>query len=167
MSNHQLRAKLDCEVNKKCFPGATTDDLSKYHMLPTLVKNTPDTAIIHIGVNDILAKGTPDGGLTSNMITEVTNGILECGKVCKSYGVNNICISSVLPFKGRRAQLTVNAINANLAKSCKEMSFDFILNDNIVFDNSTRENSLFWSDGLHLNDRGREALLDNFSNYIH
>ena len=168
MSKQQLRAKLNCNVNKKSFPGATTDDLYEHHMLPTLIKNTPDTAIIHIGVNDILTKGTTDGGLTSNLVTEIANDIMKCGKVCQSYGVNNICISSVLPFKGRRAQLTVNHINEHLAKLCREMSFDFLLNDNIKYDNNTRDkSSLFYSDGLHLNDNGRDVLIENFSNYVH
>jgi len=136
-------------------------------MLPTLKKNTPDTAIIHIGVNDILQKGTSDGGLSANVITEVSQSIIKCGELCRSCGVNNICISSVLPFKGRRAKLTVNQINSNLAKLCEEMCFDFLLNDNIVFDNSKSDNLLFHTDGLHLNDLGREVLIDNFSNYMH
>ena len=167
MGTQQLRQKLKCYINKKYFPGATTDELYEHYMLPTLKKNTPDTAIIHIGVNDILAKGTPDGGLTSNVIREVSDNIIKCGEVCRSYGVNNICISSVLPFKGRRAQLTVNQINSNLAKLCQEMCFDFLLNDNILYENNKNDNVLFYSDGLHLNDLGREVLIDNFSNYMH
>jgi lysophospholipase L1-like esterase len=167
MGKKQLSTKLNCKVNKKTFPGATTDDLFEHHMLPTLKKNTPDNVIIHIGVNDILAKGTPDGGLTSSMASEVAKDIIKCGEVCRAQGVNKICISSILPFKGRRAQLTVNQINNNLARLCKEMCFDFILNDNIIYDNSRGENILFYSDGLHLNDRDRDVLIDNFSNYIH
>lgn len=167
MGKQQLRAKLNCDINKKTFPGATTDDLHDHYMLPTLKKNAPDLAIIHIGVNDILAKGTPDGGLTSNAIEEVSKNIIKCGEVCRTYGVNNICISSVLPFKGRRAQLTVNQINNNLAKLCKERDFDFLLNDNILYDNGKKNNILFYSDGLHLNDHGRDVLIDNFSNYMH
>ena len=167
MGKQQLRQKLNCNVNKKSFPGATTDELYDHYMLPTLKKNTPDTAIIHIGVNDILEKGTPDGGMTSNAIEEVSQDIIRCGEVCRSYGVNNICISSVLPFKGRRSQLTVNQINSNLAKLCEERCFDFLLNDNIFYDKSKSDNVLFYSDGLHLNDLGRDVLIDNFSNYVH
>ena len=166
MSKHQLCTTLKCNVNKKAFPGATTDDLSEHYMMPTLKKNPPDTAIIHIGVNDILEKGTVDGGLTSNAIEQVARDIVKCGEVCRSRGVNTICISSVLPFKGRRAQSTVNNINFNLAKLCREKSFDFILNDNIIYENCKTEHLLFYSDGVHLNDLGRDILMGNFNNYI-
>ena len=131
--------------------------------MPTLKRDTPDTAIIHIGVNDILAKGTTDGGLTANAIQEIAKDVIRCGEVCQSAGVNNICISSILPFKGRRAELTINNINHQLAKLCLEKSFDFILNDNIIFDN---DNILFYGDGLHLNEAGRNILMENFSSYL-
>ena len=116
MSKYELRKKLKCNITKKAFPGATTDDMYEHYMWPTLKKNTPDTAIIHIGVNDILAKGTPDGGLTSISIEQIAKDVIRCGEACESVGVNTICFSSVLPFKGRRAQSTTNHINDQLAK---------------------------------------------------
>ena len=163
MSKHELRNKLKCNITKKAFPGATTDDMYEHYMWPTLKKNTPDTAIIHIGANDILAKGTTDGGLTSTSIEQIAQDVIRCGEVCESVGVNTICISSVLPFKGRRAQSTINNINHQLAKLCRDKSYDFILNDNIKYD---KDNTLYYGDGLHLNDVGRDILMDNFRDYL-
>ena len=164
MSKHDLKKKLNCNIAKKSFPGATTDDMFKYYMWPTLEKNTPDTAIIHIGVNDILGKGTPDGGLTENSIEQIAQDIMRCGEVCERAGVNTICISSVLSFKGRRAQLSVDHINAQLAKLCRDKSYDFILNDNIRYD---YENTLYYGDGLHLSELGRDTLIENFRAYLY
>ena len=163
MSKNELRQKLKCNITKKAFPGATTDNMYEHYMLPTLKKNTPDTAIIHIGVNDILAKGTPDGGLTSNAIEQIAQDVIKCGGVCKSAGVNNICISSILSFRGRKAQSTINHINSKLAKLCRDNQYDFILNDNIVYD---ADNTSYYGDGLHLNDIGRHILMDNFRVYV-
>ena len=132
-------------------------------MCPTLNKNTPDTVIIHIGVNDILTKGTPDGGLTANQVSKIARDIIKCGEVCELAGVNNICISSVLSFKGRRAQMSIDHINFQLAKLCSNKHYDFILNDNIEYD---RDSKLYYGDGLHLSDLGRLSLIDNFRDYL-
>ena len=163
MNKNELRKKLQCNINKKAFPGATTEDMYEHYMMPTLKRNTPDTAIIHIGVNDILSKGTPDGGMTANSIEQIAKDVIRCGEVCQSAGVNNICISSILSFRGRRAQSTINHINHQLAKLCSDNSYDFILNDNITYDSN---NTLYYGDGLHLNDDGRDILMDNFRIYL-
>ena len=161
MSKNDLKRKLECAVNKKSFPGATTTDLYEHYMQPTLKRNTPDTAIIHIGANDILTKGTSDGGLTAASIEKIAGDIIKCGDTCRQAGVNQVCISSILPFKGRRAISTINHINSQLAALCIDRSYDFLLNDNITMDSN-----LFYTDGLHLNDAGRDILIDNFRGYI-
>ena len=83
-------------------------------------------------------------------------------RVC---GVNTICISSVLPFKGRRAQQTFEHINHQLARLCEERRYDFLLNDNIQYE-PNKPSTLHFMDGLHLNDRGRYRLMDNFKVYM-
>ena len=90
MSKYELTKKLNCNITKKSFPGATTDDMYAHYMWPTLNKNTPDTAISHIGANDILAKGKPDGGLTSTSIERIAKDVIRCGEACESAGVNTI-----------------------------------------------------------------------------
>ena len=152
-------------VIKKAFPGATSNDLSSHYMIPTLENNTPDTAIIHVGINDLLAQSV-DGGLSSNSIDEIANNIIKCGQVCKSFGVNDICISSVLPKRGYKAQLSVKHINDRLLSLCERNSFDFLLNDNIIFDATKEANTLFYNDGLHLNSAGRKVLIENFKCYL-
>ena len=50
---------------------------------------------------------------------------------------------------------------------CQEVGFDFIKNDNITYEFPTKdEPGLFYKDGLHLNDEGRDILLCNFINYL-
>lgn len=134
-------------------------------MWPTLNKNTPDVAIIHVGVNDILARGTADGGATTSVIEETARSIIKCGEACTSAGVNTVCISGVLPFKGRRAQQTTSHLNHQLAKLCIENSYDFILHDNIRYDKDDPE-ALYYTDGLHLSDKGQNVLMENFKHYL-
>jgi lysophospholipase L1-like esterase len=164
MSKYELKKKLG-NISKKAFPGATTDDLHKHYMWPTLNKNTPDVAIIHVGVNNILARGTSDGGATANVIEDIAKDIIKCGEACTSAGVNTVCISGVLPFKGRRAHATTNHINHQVAKLCMEHQYDFILHDNIRHDKNDPE-ALYYSDGLHLSDKGQDILIDNFKHYL-
>jgi len=165
MNKYELKRKLGCSLTKKAFPGATSDDLHNYYMWPTLNKNTPDVAIIHVGVNNILARGTNDGGATANVIEDIAKDIIKCGEACTSAGVNTVCISGVLPFKGRRAHATTNHINHQVAKLCMEHQYDFILHDNIRHDKNDPE-ALYYSDGLHLSDKGQDILIDNFKHYL-
>ena len=167
MSIHDLNKKLgrNHTIIKKAFPGTTSKDLSSHYRIPTLESNTPNIAIIHVGINDVMNKSTSNG-LSSSIIQDIANSIIQCGKVCASFGVNNICISSILPKRGHRAQLSIRHINNVLAKLCAELAFDFLQNGNILYDEMIKENCLFYTDGIHLNDAGRQLLMDNFNTYL-
>ena len=61
----------------KFFSGANTKQLN-YYIVPTLVDETPQTVIIHIGSNDL------------------AQGIIYIGLKCKSYGISRIAICLIL-----------------------------------------------------------------------
>ena len=132
-------------------------------MLPTLKRNTPDLAIIHIGVNDILNASDADS-LTTENIEEISRNIIKCGEVCKRYGVNKVCFSSIIHTKQLRGEKAINLINNQVARLCARNSFDFIINSNIPYNEA--ENSVYYSDGLHLNDHGRDILMGNYKLYL-
>ena len=63
-------------------------------------------------------------------MTDVAKRIIDIGVMCKSFGVNDISISSVLPRKGILNKI-IDGIN-NLLKNMYEFnSFKFIFHKNI------------------------------------
>ena len=167
-SEWELNKKAtNCRIKKKAFPGATASDLAEHHMHPYLKKNVPDVAVIHVGANDIFQLGGKEGRLTDEQIKEVCGNVLTCGMICKEYGTNKVSISSVLPGKSKDFTLSSIFINNALEKLCEEVGFDFIRNVNIIYEKPTEENEgLFYRDGLHLNDDGRQILMQNFIDYL-
>ena len=168
-NERDLNNKLhNSRVKKKAFPGATSVDLAQHYIHPHLNKNnTPDTVIIHAGANDIFFLGGQEGELTREHIEEVCQNILTCGMACKQYGINKIALSSVLPGRKMPFNLSAMHINNILEQCCEKAGFDFIRNTNIVYNKPTREDKgLFFYDGLHLNDDGRDLLMQNFIDYL-
>ena len=160
-------AELNCQINKKPFVGATSEDIHSYHMIPTLKSNTPDEVIIHAGINDTRQLADSDGGMSSEVINLIAKNVIECGKVAQSYGVNSVCISALLPTRGKKYQQTIEHINYQIGNLCKREGFNFISNDNIKFiDPTPLDEGLHYKDGLHLNVHGRQILMDNFIFYL-
>jgi hypothetical protein len=172
MSKWELNKKstdagINCQINKKPFVGATSEDLYTHHMLPTLKNNTPEEVLIHVGINDVKQLADKDGGMTSEVIDIISSNIIKCGQVAKSYGVNYICISAVLPVRGKKYQQTISHINYRVENLCKMEGFNFITNTNIIFAEATPvDEGLYYKDGLHLNVAGRQVLMDNFISYL-
>ena len=71
----------------KCFSGSNMKQLN-YYASPTLVNEQPNTVIVHIGPTDI-----------NKFNYSKVDGIINVGEKCKSCGVNNIAISSILVRK--------------------------------------------------------------------
>ena len=128
---HSEKATWKCD-QQKAFPGATAVDMYRHYMIPTLENNTPDNAIIHCGINDLLSM---EDQLTDETAANVAERIIRCGLVCKEYGVSQIAISSVLHKSGTHLQAITNQINNKLHTWCREHSFNFINNINIPFTN--------------------------------
>ena len=78
------------QVYVKSFSGANTNQLD-YCVFPMLVDEKPDNVVIHIGSNDI----TKFNNNNVN-VEELAHRIINIGLKCRSYGVSNIAVSSVL-----------------------------------------------------------------------
>ena len=88
------KRKLKCSVRKmvslKCFSGARTKQID-YYIVPTLLDETPETIVIRIGSNDIA-----ESKIKQINLDDLAQKIIDIGLKCRSYGVRNIAISSIL-----------------------------------------------------------------------
>ena len=136
-------------ANCKChfFGGATSKHF--YHYIqPTLnEKNVKtDIAVLHMGTNDILnAEGDKD------LIAE---SVIDIAKECVQLGVKDVFVSSVT-VNTRRSSAFISAVNNILQDKCATHQFHFI-------DNSNIKKEHLWKDGLHLNQSGKNLLMNNF-----
>ena len=91
-------------------------------------------------------------------LNDLGQKIIDIGLKCKSYGVRNIAISSILVRKSIRLNL-ISKVNNILKVLCATNGFNFICNDKIG-------KEIVWKDGLHLTDDGTAMLADNFTKYL-
>ena len=77
----------------KWFSGSNTNQLN-YYENPTLVHEQPNTVIAHVNSNHISKFND-----SKVDVEDLAQRIIEIGKKQKSYGVNNIAISSILVRK--------------------------------------------------------------------
>ena len=132
----------------KCFIGSNTKQLN-YYANPTLVDEQPNTAIVHIGSNDI-----DKFNYSKVDVEDLAQRIIDIGKKCKSYGVNNIAISSISVRKNDEVNEVIKKVNNLLRTLCLEQSFTFVGNCAIA-----RE--MLWRDDLHLTNEGTNMLSKN------
>ena len=81
------------------------------------------------------------------------------GKKCKSYGVNNIAISSILVRKNHEVNEVIKKVNNLLRPLCLEQGFTFICN-------STIAKTMLWHDGLHVTNEITNMLSNTFLQYF-
>ena len=133
------------KTHLKAFPGTTTKQLHHY-IIPTLDDEHPNTVLLHVGINDLLQGG--------NEIGKISKNISEIGAMCKDKGVKNVFISGLIPSR-KVEEHYISNLNNQLKEICKANCYIFIDNSNIT------ERHL-WRDGIHLNDRGKDLLANNF-----
>ena len=117
-------------------------------MDPTLAEGNYDTAIVHVGINDII---------NDDSSTKVENLVLNLEKIAiklKKYGIKNVCLSGLV-FTTRVYLPLLNQVNKCVLDICKAHNISFINNDNII------RNDIY-SDGLHLLRSGKFFLSNNF-----
>lgn len=131
------------------FPGADSRRLN-YHSVPTLRNESPDIAVIHVGINDLLNRICT--------VDEIVNEIKSMAENCKNFDVKKVFISSVI-FSTKVRKAAIDDLNEKLKHLCDINGFGYISNENI------KENSL-WTDGLHLNNFGKNILFENFLYYL-
>ena len=139
----------------KPFPGANAKELTHY-VLPTLMEQSPDIVIIHVGSNNI-SRTRRNAKVQRNI--DIVKEIINTGLTCKENGVKKVFISSLLCRSDKEEMDKVNEINDLLKQRCVIENFGFISNETI------RENHL-WKDGIHLIDQGTTILANNFINVL-
>ena len=111
--------------------------------IPTLIKDSPDTGIIHTGTSDLRNKEN----------AEIIKNITDIAEICE-HGVN--IFVSAITFREQFNE-KVSTINHFLQHSTH--NFTLIENDNI-----TREH--IWKDKFHLNTHGTINIGNNFINTL-
>ena len=119
-----------------------------HHIEPTLETGFHDSAILHVGVNDLLNNKSPSStdDLVSNLVKIVNK--------CKSFGVMNLFVSGIA-FNKRLPYTVIKKVNEKIVDMCKKNGIVFIDNGNI-------SNMDLYQDGLHLLERGKCLLAKNF-----
>ena len=113
---------------------------------PKILK--PINVVIHIGPNDITK-------FNYNNVNaeELAHRIINIGLKCKSYGVSNVAVSSIL----KRNSFNINRV---IYQVDNIVSYSFYRCNDLVNEN------YLWEDGLHLTNEGSPLLLNNFNNFI-
>ena len=125
-----------------------------HHVLPILKEDKPDSVLIHIGTNDV-----NNHKLYVVSPKKLASNIIEIGRTCKSFNVNEVFVSSVLCQNETILSNQINRTNELLNKLCKENGFIYISNSNITPSHLSKY-------GIHLNDIGTFKLGDNFVKHI-
>ena len=132
------------------FPGASTKQL-QYYVMPTLTDDSPNRIVLHAGCNDV--------GDRNSTPEDIAKKIQELAMLCRSYGVNEVFISSIICRNNKALNEKVGRINFLLQLICQEHNFVYIDNSNITVDD-------LWKDGIHLVDSGKQKLSNNLLYFL-
>ena len=132
------------------FPGASSRQLLHY-MDIHLEGIQADTVVIHVGVNDLLNYSNQSRVdlLMKNIICMV-----EKVEKCRNYGVNNIFLSGIV-FTMRVSLDILIQVHNKISNFCNTNGLYYVDNRNIRAD-------CLYKDGLHLIDKGKIVLANNF-----
>ena len=133
-------------IHLKAFPGARAKHLNHY-LVPSLEEHEYDCAIIHVGINDILRHKN------ENELKNLPEDILKIANSCRNHNINKVFVSSILP--SLRTSIDIEKINNELKNLCFRNGFEFIYHQQIT-------TSHLWEDGVHLTNRGKSILANNF-----
>ena len=114
----------------------------------------PESIILHIASSNI-TKTNYDNVNAEDLGQRIVN----IAKKCRSFGVNNIAISSILMRKNMSINKIIKKVYEEISSMCAANGFHFICNDMI-------DVSMVWKDGLHLTNNGSKALANNFLKYL-
>ena len=138
-------------VVRQAISGATASHICHYSEI--LLKENPDSIIIHAGTNDV------HGRNASNLSAEaIACELIRTGVKARNAGVQNIMISSILPIDDIEANEKALEINSHLKDHCKSYNFVYVNNSNLT------TGDLY--DAVHLTHEGKEVLVNNFAFYM-
>ena len=135
------------------FPGSKSKQMLHY-ITPTLVDDTPEHVILHVGTNDL-----PTRKENPTKVEEIAQTIVDIGKKCILYGVKTVFISEVITRSTNYMEKRRFYLNRLLKEHCEENKFIFIENKCINECHLLR-------DGVHLNEEGNIILANNFLNAL-
>jgi len=128
-----------------------------YYVMPSLIEQTPDIAVIHIGCNNIYK----DKRNKDQVIDKVrlANEIINVGKICRENNVKDIIISAIFVKRNLELSKIIREVNDLLKDLCVLNGFHFLSNMNISRD-------FLDSGGVHLSDEGTIVFAGNIVDYI-
>ena len=124
------------------FLGASSRQLLHY-----MERVQVDTVVVHIGVNDLLNYGN------QSRIDSLMNNIV-CMAECRNYGVKNILLAGIVFTMRVNFDILVQVHNM-ISNFCSTNGLYYIDNRNIRAD-------CLYKDDLHLLDKGKIVLANNF-----
>ena len=137
INKRKLKYNVGNMVSFNCFSGANTKQLD-YYVVATLVDETPQTVVMHIGSNNIT-----ESTIRQINLDDLAQKIIDIGLKCRSYRVRYIAISSILVRSNIRLNQVISKANDILKMLCATNGFNFMCNDEIG-------TKMVWKDGLHL-----------------
>ena len=135
----------------KSFPGATSKELLHY-VDPSLKDGIYNTAIIHVGVNDLL------NNKSTNKVDELVKNLESTAIKCISNGIAKVVVSGIV-MNNKMSDSFIGDVNKNIAMMCKKNSL-------VYMDNANIPKSCLFTDGLHLVEKGKCILANNFINIL-
>ena len=133
------------------FPGITSKQLLQY-LDVNLKMYTPDTVLIHAGINDVLNNNSQSN--TKNLLSNIKYMADKCHK----FGEKNILISGFV-FTTRISLEVLEKIHEKLHAFCSSYGLTYIDNRNI-------RGVHLCQDNLHLLQSGKKILFNNFISYL-
>ena len=113
---------------------------------------TPDTVLIHAGINDVLNNKSQSN--TENLLSNIKYMVDKCRK----FGVKNILISGLV-FTTRVSLEVLEKIHEKLHAFCSSYGLTYIDNRNI-------RGVHLYQDNPHLLQSGKKILFNNFISYL-
>ena len=131
----------------KSFPGCNSKEMLHY-IEPTLETGFYDSAILHVGVNDLLNNRSPSS------TDDLVSSFVKIVDKCKSFGVMDLSVS-VIAFNKSLQYTVIKKVNEKIVDMCKKNGLVFIDNGNI-------SNMDLYQDGVHILERGQCLLANKF-----
>ena len=100
------------------FPGATSKELLHY-VDPTLRDGIYNTAIIHVGVNDLL------NNKNTNKVDELVTILKSTAIKCISNGIAKVVVSGIV-INNRMSDSFVENVNKKITMMCKKNSLVYL-----------------------------------------
>ena len=102
------------------FSGAKMEYLHHY-IIPSLLKEKPDTVVIHVGLNNITRRIFEDFNAD-----KLAHEIVDIGSTCRQYGVKDVIFSSFLVKNSIKLGKMISQVNKAVTKECEENGFHFV-----------------------------------------